>query len=222
MINHNPIYDYKKLKRIDGQQRLYETPGGDKVPSVTTILSKTGDNSGIIAWRKRVGNEEANRVSKESTGLGTLVHKHVENYLLGEERPGGKNLVHEMAKKMADKIINEGLTSVTEVWGMEVQLYFPGLYAGTTDLVGTYKGVPAIMDHKTSKALKKLEWMEDYFIQTCAYALAHNELYGTNIKKGVLFMTTRDDNYKTYIIEGNEFKQYTEKWLDRVETFYNR
>jgi genome maintenance exonuclease 1 len=222
MIKHNLIYDYKKLNRIDGKQRLYETPAGDKVPSVTTILSKTGDNSGLIAWRKRVGNEEANRISKESTGLGTLVHTHVENYLLGKERPGGKNLVHEMATRMADKIINEGLPSVTEVWGMEVQLYFPGLYAGTTDLVGMYEGVPAIMDHKTSKALKKEEWMEDYFIQTCAYALAHNELYGTDIKKGVLFMTTRNDNYKTYIIEGSKFKQYTEKWLERVETFYSR
>ncbi|MDB2315403.1 hypothetical protein N9V27_00330 [bacterium] len=222
MIKHNLIYDYKKLNRIDGKQRLYETPAGDKVPSVTTILSKTGDNSGLIAWRKRVGNEEANRISKESTGLGTLVHTHVENYLLGKDRPGGKNFVHEMATKMADKIINEGLPSVTEVWGMEVQLYFPGLYAGTTDLVGMYEGVPAIMDHKTSKALKKPEWMEDYFIQTCAYALAHNELYDTDIKKGVLFMTTRDDKYKTYIIEGNDFKLYTDKWLDRVETFYNR
>lgn len=220
-IKLNPCYTYQKLDRIENAgPRLYETPDGSRVPSVTTILSKTGDKSGLIEWRKRVGEDEANRISKESAGLGTLVHKHVENYILGEARPGGNNLVQVLAKNMADKIIEQGLSRVTEVWGMEATLYYPGLYAGTTDLVGEFEGVPSIMDHKTAKKIKKREWIEDYFIQTCAYALAHNEVYGTSIRQGVIFMADREGGYETFIIEGPEFEHYCELWSRRVNDYY--
>lgn len=216
----NPLYEYKKLPRIEGAQRLYSTPDGGRVPSVTTILDKTADKTALIEWRKRVGEAEANRISQESAGLGTLVHKHIENYIQGVPRPSGNNQVHVMAKSMSDAVIDQGLVDVDEVWGMEASLYYPGLYAGTTDLVGVYKGQPAIMDHKTTKKMKLREWIEDYCIQTAAYALAHNELYGTNIKTGVIFMTGRDGSYNTFTIEGAEFDHYTEQWLQRVEQYY--
>lgn len=221
-VKLNPRYTYQKLDRIENAgPRLYLTPDGARVPSVTTILGQTGDKTALIEWRRRVGEEEANRISKESTGLGTLVHKHVENYILGEARPSGNNLVQVMAKDMADRIIERGLSQVTEVWGMEASLYYPGLYAGTTDLVGEYEGVPAIMDHKTAKKIKKREWIEDYFIQTCAYALAHNAVYGTDIRQGVIFMVDREQGYETFVIKGAEFDHYCDLWTQRVDQFYN-
>jgi genome maintenance exonuclease 1 len=125
-----------------------------------------------------------------------------------------------MAKNMADQIIERGLSRVTEVWGMEASLYYPGLYAGTTDLVGEYDGVPSIMDHKTAKKIKKREWIEDYFVQTCAYALAHNEVYGTNIRQGVIFMVDREQGYETFVISGSEFDHYCELWSQRVNDYY--
>ena len=220
MITFNPKYKYEKLTRIDGPSRLYATPDGSRVPSVTTILSATADKTALVEWRKRVGDAEATRISTESAGLGTLVHKHVENFIEGIERPPGSTPIHVLARSMSDMIINNGLPGVDEVWGMEASLYYPGLYAGTTDLCGVYKGVPSIMDHKTAKKMKKPEWMQDYFIQTTAYALAHNEVHGTDIKQGVLFMADREGAYNTFIIEGAEFKHYSDLWLQRVEQYY--
>ena len=220
MITFNPKYKYEKLTRIDGPSRLYATPDGSKVPSVTTILSSTADKTFLIEWKKRVGEAEAQRISTESAGLGTLVHKHIENFIEGIERPPGSTPIHQMARAMSDQVIEKGLTGVDEVWGMEASLYYPGLYAGTTDLCGVYKGKPSIMDHKTAKKMKKPEWMQDYFIQTTAYALAHNEVHGTDIQQGVLFMVDRENQYQTFIIEGAEFKHYSDLWLQRVEQYY--
>jgi len=222
MITFNNKFKYEKLTRAETSDgaRKYLTPDGSKVSSVTTILSATADKTFLIEWRKRVGDAEATRISTESAGLGTLVHKHVENFIEGIERPQGNNLVQILAREMSTKIIENGLPDVTEIWGQEASLYYPGLYAGTTDLVGLYKGIPSIMDHKTSKKMKKAEWMEDYFIQTTAYAMAHNEVHGTDIQQGALFMVDRDKNYQTFVIEGAEFKRYSELWLQRVEQYY--
>jgi hypothetical protein len=220
MITFNPKFKYEKLTRIDGPSRLYATPDGSKVPSVTTILSSTADKTFLIEWKKRVGEAEAQRISTESAGLGTLVHKHIENFIEGIERPPGSTPIHQLARAMSDQVIEKGLPGVDEVWGMEASLYYPGLYAGTTDLCGVYKGKPSIMDHKTAKKMKKPEWMQDYFIQTTAYALAHNEVHGTDIQQGVLFMVDRENQYQTFIIEGAEFKHYSDLWLQRVEQYY--
>ena len=223
MITINPPVVYHKLERIDSPNgRRYLTPnGGAKLPSVTEVLSKTGDKTALIEWRKRVGDEEANRISKESTGLGTLVHTHVESHILGKERPGGTNEVRMLAKQLSDNIIDQGLAEVTEVWAMEQPLYYPGLYAGTADLIGVFRGKPTLMDHKTSKMIKKVEWVQDYFMQLVAYALAHNEVYGTDIKQGAIFMAARDGNYKTYVLEGEEWEKSCEAWTKRVETYYS-
>lgn len=219
-ITLNPRYDYQPLKRINSGGRLYVTPNGSSVPSVTTVLSATADKTALIAWRARVGDAEADRITKESTNLGTLVHKHVENYIIGLDRPAGSNQIHSIARSMSDLIIDNGLKDVDEVWGMEANLYSPNLYAGTTDLVGLYRRRPSIMDHKTTKKMKKAEWLEDYFIQTCAYAIAHNELYGTDIKQGVLFMVSREFEYSTFVIEGAQFDHYCNLWLQRLDHYY--
>ena len=213
-------YDYPSLKRDDSNKtRLYKTPDGD-FPSVTTILDKTKDKTFLFEWRKRVGEEEANRISKEAAGLGTVFHKHLENYIDNEERPNGSNFVYKLAKDMSDIIIEKGLSNVDEVWGSEIGLYYPGLYAGTTDLVGTHKGDPAIIDYKSTKNPKKEEWVEDYYLQCCAYAMAHNELFETKINKAVILMCSRNLQYQEFIIEGEKFEEYCEKWTERLDEFY--
>ncbi len=213
-------YDYPSLKRDDsGKSRLYKTPDGD-FPSVTTILDKTKDKTFLFEWRKRVGEEEANRISKEAAGLGTVFHKHLENYIDNEERPNGSNFVYKLAKDMSDIIIEKGLSNVDEVWGSEIGLYYPGLYAGTTDLVGTHKGDPAIIDYKSTKNPKKEEWVEDYYLQCCAYAMAHNELFETTINKAVILMCSRNLQYQEFIIEGKKFEEYCKKWTERLDEFY--
>ncbi|HEY8405717.1 MAG TPA: hypothetical protein VIK67_02465, partial [Acholeplasma sp.] len=163
--------DYDSITLEDGSRR-YVTPTGN-LHSVTTILSSTKDMTGLLEWRKRIGDEEADRQVRNATNVGTLMHKQLEDFIQGLERSNGTNHIHRLARNMADNIINRGLVDVNEVWGLEIALYYPHAYAGRTDLVGVYKGQPAIMDYKNAKSIKKKEWIEDYFLQTCAYALAH-------------------------------------------------
>ena len=214
-------YDYKPLNRVsvDGT-RFYVDPNNNKLPSVTTILDKTKDKTFLNEWKKRVGEKEAVRISTEAAGLGTLVHTHLEKYVLGEDRPSGTNVVHQMAKAMSDVVIDKGLSQVSEVWGSEVSLYYPDLYAGTSDLVGIYQGEPAIIDFKNTTKPKKEEWIEDYFLQCCAYALAHNAVHGTDIKKAVIFMIARDNTYQQFDLAGAKFDAMCEKWGDRVAQYY--
>jgi genome maintenance exonuclease 1 len=214
-------FHYKEFKRknVDGQ-RYYVNDKGDPVPSVTSILSKTKDMTALNAWKKRVGATEAQRIVTESANLGTIMHKHLECYIEGVERPSGTNQVYVQAKNLSETVIENGLKNVDEVWGIETHLTFPGLYGGTADLICVHEGEPAIGDFKTSRKFKKKEWIDDYFMQASAYALAHNEVYGTNIQKGVIFMVTHDNQYQQFVVEGNEFKTFTDKWLDRVETYY--
>jgi hypothetical protein len=216
----NPKYQYTTLKRVETNgSRLYETPAG-AVSSVTTILDSTKDKTFLMEWRKRVGDAEANRISKEAAGLGTLMHLHLENYVLGKPRPVGNNLVQTMAKDMADTMINEAFVHVDEVWGIEAPLYYPGLYAGTSDMIGVWKGKPAIIDHKTTNKPKKKEWIEDYFLQCCAYALAHNEVHGTDINTCAINIIDRNAALQSFVIEGSEFDHYAELWTKRVDQFY--
>lgn len=218
-------YNYPTLKRIQtpAGKRQYTDGIGDPVPSVTTILSETGDKTALINWRKRVGEAEAQRISTESAGLGTKVHNALEKYILEEEYDiKGNNLISVMAKRMLDSMISEGFVNVNEIWGTEVGLIAKGLYAGTSDAIGLHNGDPAIIDFKTAKKIKKREWIEDYFMQGCAYALAHNEMFKTDIKKIVILMVDREANFAEYIIEGDEFEEYCHKWADRVADYYSK
>ena len=216
----NPKFQYQPLKRVESNgSRLYETPAG-KVASVTTILDGTKDKTHLMEWRKRVGDAEANRISKEAAGLGTLMHTHLENYVIGKPRPAGNNTVQVMATAMADTMIREAFVNVDEVWGIEAALYYPGLYAGTSDMIGVWKGKPAIIDHKTTNKPKKKEWIEDYFLQCCAYALAHNEVHGTDIRTCAINIIDREAKLQSFVIEGNEFDHYCVEWTKRVDQFY--
>ena len=221
LIEINKI-QYKKLERVTtAEGRKYVGDDNVPVPSVTTVLDKTSDKTALIAWRKRVGDAEANRVSKESAGLGTKVHNALEKYILSEDYEiKGNNFVSILARDMTNLMISEGFGNVDEVWGTEVGLIAPGLYAGTTDCVGIHDGEEAIIDFKTSKKIKKEEWIQDYYLQCCAYALAHNEMYGTNIRKCVILMVSRDVAFKQYVIQGDQFDEYCDKWAERLSEYY--
>lgn len=214
----NSVYDYKPLNRVDHPSgRKYIVGEGRPLPSVTTILSKTKDMTFLNEWKQSVGEEEAKRIVTEASGLGNGMHKLLENYILGLEMKGQL-----MAKILAKLIIEKGLCNVTEVWGTEVMLYSKELYAGTTDLVGLHSGVPAIMDFKNSLKEKKKEWIEEYFMQLAAYALSHNEMYGTDIHKGVVMMACRTGKYLEFVIEGDEFTHYETMWANKVYEYYNK
>ncbi len=219
MINITKPYDYSDLRRIDGKKRLYQTPDGGKVPSVTTILDATSDKTHLIAWRKRVGEDKAKQITREAAGVGTSMHGFLEEYTKGEPLSHKSNLVHIQGRKMAEKVIELGLSKVDEVWGSEVHLYYPELYAGTTDLVGVHNGVPAIMDFKQTNKPKKEEWIDNYKMQGAAYALAHNYLFETDIQKIVIMMCSRDFQYQEFVIEGEQFDHWSEQWGQRITQY---
>lgn len=217
-------YDYPKLKRIQQDGSRKYTDGSSKpVPSVTTVLDKTSDKTFLIEWRKRVGEAEAQRISTESANWGTKVHDSLEKYALGQDyEVKGNNLIQHMARNAVELMIKQGLSQVDELWGVEVGLIADGLYAGTSDAVGIFNGVPSIIDFKTAKKIKKREWITDYFLQGCAYALAHNDMFGSDIKQVAILMVDREGNYKDYVIKDDEFEKYAFMWADRVTEYYSK
>lgn len=222
---YNPTkYKYEAIKRIDTPEgRRYATPDGEKLPSVTTILDATKSEESKKAlneWRKRMGAQKAQAITTEAANRGTRMHKFLEDYIkTGIITASGSNPYSIQSHKMAQTIISEGLSKCNEYWGTEVPLYFPKIYAGTTDLVGIHDGDEAIMDHKQTNKPKKREWIEDYFVQLAAYANAHNEVHGTKIRKGVIFMCSADNIYQEFILEGTEFDKYSDTWFKRVEQY---
>ena len=170
-------YKYPILERVDTDiGRFYKDSKLNLVPSVTTVLSNTSNKAdGIADWRMRVGDEEANRIIKQSTDIGTSVHLAIENYLNNKSWDDfGSSYEEKISQKITKRFISDGLTKITEIWGLEVGLILDNLFAGTADCVGTYSGIPSLIDFKTAKKIKKREWIEDYFLQGCAYANAHN------------------------------------------------
>lgn len=222
MLKINSPYPYKELKRksVNGK-RLYENPYGDPVPSVTTILDKTKPKEkrqALANWKKRVGEEKAQQITTEAANVGTIMHNILEHWVKNEEYTGDNLL---QAKMMAEKVKENVEPDLNEVWGSEVNLCAANLYAGTTDLVGVWKGKPTIMDFKQTNKPKKREWIDDYFLQGAAYALAHNEMFETKIENIAIFMCSRECNFQLFEVEGKEFYEWTEKWGERLAEFYS-
>ena len=200
------------------------TPDGFAVPSVTTILDATKPEEAKQAlqnWRNRVGHKQAQAITTEAAGRGTRLHKWLENFVkLGETGEPGSNPYSQQSHLMAKTIIDNGLSKCNEFWATEASLYFPEMYAGTTDLVGVHDGSEAIIDFKQSNREKKEEWITDYFLQVVFYGTAHNEMFGTNIRKGVILMCTKDNKYQEFIIDGKKWDEYTLKMWARLEQYY--
>ncbi len=218
-------YTYEGYERIEGgsEGRLYSTPSGN-LPSVTTILSATSDNEGLIKWRQAIGEAKANEITLEATTVGTFMHENLERRLEGKPDHLGGMPIRVLARRMADCIQENAWPLIEEIWGQEVPLFYEGLWAGTTDLVGIHNGIPSIMDYKNSRKPKTWEMIENYRLQLAAYALAHNQIHGTDINRGVIFICVRKDPenlvYQEFIVEGKDFEDAVAMWIQRVEQYY--
>ena len=222
-MKRNNKYRYPKTIResINGL-RHYNINDKEKLPSVTTILSETQSEEkreSLKAWRERVGELEATRIVDQSGARGTAMHKILEKYIL-EEGYVDLTSVGKEAHNMAIRVIEQGLCNVPEYYGTECTLYYPGLYAGQTDLVAVHKGQDAIIDFKQTNKPKRREWIEDYCLQLAAYAMAHNFIYKTQITKGVVMMCSKDNFYQEFVVECKEFQQYKFNFLRRVDEYY--
>ena len=211
-------YNYADLKREDGDVRLYLTPDGESLPSVTSILNKTKDKSFLKKWREKVGEKKAEQIIRDSGQIGTALHLYIERLVNGEKY---KDLtkIGIQAEKMAKKIVEEAFKDITEIWGSEVHLYYPGKYAGTTDMIGVYKGRPTIIDFKQTNRPKKREWIQDYLMQLSAYAMAHNKLFGTDIDQGVILMCSRDLTFQRFELLGEKFNRAGDTFMKKLD-FY--
>ena len=215
-------YRYPKTVReaIDGKRHYLIS--NEKLPSVPTILAATESaekREALARWREAKGEALAEKIKDESAARGTAMHKILEKYILEEGYLDLTNVGKE-AHNMAIRVIEQGLCNVTEYYGTECTLYYPGLYAGQTDLVGIHKGEDAIIDFKQTNKPKKREWISDYFSQLSAYAMAHNFIYKTKITKGVVMMCSKDNFYQEFVVEGLEFQQYKHNFLRRVDEYY--
>jgi hypothetical protein len=180
-----------------------------------------------MEWRRRMGAERAQEITTMAAGRGTRMHKYLEDYVNTDQlRPPGTNPYSIQSHVMAHEIITQGLSKVDEFWGMEVPVYYTGLYSGTSDCIGVWRGKPAIIDFKQSNRPKQRERIDDYFIQLTSYAMAHNNMHGTDIETGVILMCCPPDSpgavpvYQEFVIEGDEFKRYSNLWWDRVAEYY--
>jgi genome maintenance exonuclease 1 len=233
LLNERFVYTPINRESVEGK-RLYATPDGSKVPSVTTILDKTKPaeaKAALAAWKKAVGEKKAQEITTEAANRGTRMHKYLEDYVKeGVLKDPGSNPYSVQSHKMAKHVIEHGLSNVNEVWGVEIPLYYPGIYAGTTDGCGLHLNEESILDYKQTNKPKKLEWIDDYFLQLTAYALAHNKVYNSNIRKGVVLMCVRppeitpmvwgDPAYQEFILKPEDFNYWEKRWWDRVEQYY--
>jgi genome maintenance exonuclease 1 len=201
---------------------------------VTTILDRTKpaeDREALARWRRSVGEQRAQEITTEAASRGTRMHAYLEHYVLHTDmKPLPSNPFAHPSWFMAAEVILQGLPNVDEFWGTEVPVYYSGLYAGTTDLVGTWRGQPAILDFKQSNKVKKREYITDYFLQLAAYAAAHNETHSTEINTGVILMAVQPrllpdgsydrPQYLEFVVQGDEFAYWASEWMKRVELYY--
>ena len=219
----NKLYEYpKSMRSLIKDERHYEI-GSSKLPSVTTILGATASvekRESLAKWKAKVGEVEAERVKNKAATRGTAMHSYLEYHLNGQ---GLLDLSDEgrEARNMAQTIIDKGLGDLSEIWGNEVVLYYPDLYAGQTDLVGIYQGRDSIIDFKQSNKPKRDEWITDYYLQGAAYATSHDCVYDTNIEQIVVLICTPDLFFQRFIINGQRFRDYKSEWLRRVDAYYN-
>ena len=221
--NNKFIYP-KSTRSIINGSRHYNLDGSN-LPSVTTILKATQseeDKAGLAAWKERVGHKEAERIKNEASNRGSSMHSYIEQFLLGKFN---LDLLEEenKSKKMAEEIIDNGLKNkLSEIWGAEATVYYPGKYGGTADCIGVYEGKETILDFKQSNKPKKEEYIEDYFLQLGAYSLAHNTVYNSRITQGVILLCTVDRLFQDFKIEGNELINFQNQFLEKVEQFYHQ
>ena len=219
-MKKNNKYSYVHCtSTTDHGSRTYEIQGA-RLPSVTTILAKTKDDQYIRRWRQKVGYDEAERIANHSSLRGSAMHKFIEKYI---KESGYADLtpIGQEAKPMAEKIIEIGLTPVSHYYGSEITLHYPGLYAGATDLICCHNDLDTIIDFKQSNRPKQREWIDDYFLQIAAYAMAHDYVYGSRIRQGIIMICTSDHYYQEFKIQDSDLRREKHKFLKRLDSYYD-
>jgi len=222
-INKKFYYPTSTRKIIDGKRHYLV--GDEKLPSVTSILKACESEekkASLDAWRSRVGEAEATRITDNAASRGTLMHTILEGHILNRPvidlTPEGQ-----LATKMARQIVDQGLTNkLEELWAAECVLFYPDMYAGASDGVGIYEGKEAIIDFKQTNKPKRKEWIEDYYLQLAGYAIAHNQIYQTNIQFGIILMCSKDLLFQEFPVEGEEFRHYANEWWKKVDQYYKQ
>ena len=214
-------FNYIQGKQITDEEsghRIYDIVGS-RLPSVTTILGRTKNQQFLKDWKAKVGEQEAERIKNLSSRRGTAMHKFLETHITGV---GYDDLteIGQAAKPMAEKIIEVGLTPVEEYYGSEVMLHYPGLYAGSTDLVCLHNDMETIVDFKQANRPKREEWIEDYYLQIAAYAMAHDHVYGSKIRQGVIMVCTPDLYYQEFKFQDADLRQWKHKFLKRLDMYH--
>jgi ATP-dependent exoDNAse (exonuclease V) beta subunit len=214
-------FEYKKLERVDTSSgRVYKTEDSVHVPSVTTILDKTKDKDFLNSWVARVGQAEADRIKGQAAYVGTHMHATLESVLTGGPMTFGADWLAMKGHKMAFALVDAYFRQLTTIHGSEVSLSYRDRYAGTTDLVAKYRGSLAIVDFKQSIRAKRHEYITDYFHQLAAYAIAHDEMYGTNIEFGAVLVAVQDGTTQEFTTTGREFQGFKAQWMERVDRYY--
>jgi|TARA_X000001036_G_scaffold428081_1_gene457450 genome maintenance exonuclease 1 len=215
----------KSMRSMVNGSRMYAV-NQEKLPSVTSILQATQSEekkASLANWKARVGTVEANRIKNDASSRGTSMHAFLEKYLLGQLNLELLEEQDNKSKKMADEIIEQGIKNkLSEIWGTEATLYYPGKYAGTCDACGVYEGQETIIDFKQSNKPKKEEWIEDYYLQLGAYSLAHNIVYNSRITQGIVLLCTVDNLFQDFRIQGVKLEEYQNKFLEKVKQFYHQ
>ena len=219
MIKKLNKYSYAQGTRYSELGSRNYDIAGYRLPSVTTILGKTKDNTFLRDWIKKKGKEEAEKIKQASATRGTSMHKYLENYVLGKGYEDLTDLGQE-TKRMAEKVIEVGLAPVSGFYGSEVTLYYPGLYAGQTDLVGIHNDKETIIDFKQANRPKREEWIGDYKLQAGAYAMAHVHVHGSNIEQAVIMVCTPDLYYQEFKIDGLNLRRAKHEFLKRLDQYY--
>ena len=220
----NKLYKYPKSTRslIEGN-RHYDI-NQEMLPSVTTILQETQSDekkASLANWRQKVGENEAERIKNEAASRGTAMHSFLEYYIRGDKLLDLSD-EGQVASGMGQVIIDQGFSELKEIWGSEVTLFYPGLYAGSTDLCGIYSGRESIIDFKQTNKPKRREWIEDMFLQLGAYAMAHDVIYNTCVDQGVILMCSKDGFFQKFTSTGKEFTRFKHKFLEKVGQFYQK
>ncbi len=217
-------YEYPRSTRESIQGLRHYTVDGEerKLPSVTTVIAQTKskkDKESIDRWKAKVGEETAEKIKNEAAARGTAMHKYLEDLIRGQ-RSLDLTTVGQDAQKMAEIIVDRGLNRCSDIYGIEAVLYYPGLYAGSCDLIGKIDDKVSIIDFKQTNKPKQREWIGDYFLQMAAYGMAHDAVYNTAIEQGVILMCSKDGYFQEFVIEGEEYREAKHQFLRRLNEFY--
>jgi len=216
------VYPKSTRESIEGLRHYTVTGEEKKLPSVTTVIAQTKnqkDKESIERWKAKVGEARAEEIKNEAANRGTAMHKYLEDLIRGQ-RSMDLTTTGQEAQRMAEIIVDRGLNDCSDLYGVEAVLYYPGLYAGSCDLIGNYKDKLSIIDFKQTNKPKQREWIGDYFLQMAAYGMAHDAVYNTAIEQGVIMMCSKDGYYQQFVIEGREYREAKHEFLRRLDKFY--